>query len=260
MKILKAVYLLAFMAAALSSFTNCEKENDIVDIPEDIQIQILQDDVLGDYIADEAGLTLYYFSKDVDGTSVCAGACETNWPIYYRENLVAGAGLKQSGIGVITRADGSKQNTYKGWPLYYFVGDNQAGDTNGEAVGGNWFVAKADYDVMIGERQIDGQNEKYLVDDKGNTLYLFTADKPNESACSGGCLTAWPSFSTEVTVAPSTIDVQKFGVINGTDGNPQITFASQPLYYYNQDAARGAVNGQGAGNSWFVLTESDITN
>ena len=47
-------------------------------------------------------------------------------------------------IGVITATDGSLQVTYDGRPLYYFAGDQAAGDTNGQDVGGVWFVASTD--------------------------------------------------------------------------------------------------------------------
>ena len=35
---------------------------------------------------------------------------------------------------------------------------------------------------------------KILVDAKGRTLYLFEADKPNMSNCSGACLSLWPAL------------------------------------------------------------------
>lgn len=45
-------------------------------------------------------------------------------------------------LATITRADGTTQVTYDGHPLYYYAADVQAGDTNGEGVGGVWHVAK----------------------------------------------------------------------------------------------------------------------
>jgi plastocyanin len=48
--------------------------------------------------------------------------------------------LPASDIGSITRSDGSKQSTYKGYPLYYFVKDTEHGDTNGQNVNKVWFV------------------------------------------------------------------------------------------------------------------------
>ena len=42
----------------------------------------------------------------------------------------------------ITRADGKKQTTYKGLPLYYFSKDVKPGDTTGQGFKDLWSVAK----------------------------------------------------------------------------------------------------------------------
>ncbi len=58
----------------------------------------------------------------------------------------AGSGVKQSLLSTIKRADGTKQITYNGHPLYYFAGDTSAGDANGEgskAFGAEWYVVNA---------------------------------------------------------------------------------------------------------------------
>jgi predicted lipoprotein with Yx(FWY)xxD motif len=47
------------------------------------------------------------------------------------------------GFGTITRADGTKQVTYKGHPLYLFVKDKDDGDAYGEAAkafGAEWYT------------------------------------------------------------------------------------------------------------------------
>jgi predicted lipoprotein with Yx(FWY)xxD motif len=41
---------------------------------------------------------------------------------------------------VIRRGDGTPQWAYKGRPLYTFIKDTKAGDTNGDGVGGHWHV------------------------------------------------------------------------------------------------------------------------
>jgi hypothetical protein len=41
----------------------------------------------------------------------------------------------------ITRDDGAKQLTYNGQPLYRYAGDKSPGQTNGDGIGGVWFVA-----------------------------------------------------------------------------------------------------------------------
>lgn len=92
------------------------------------------------YLTDSDGLTLYWFAKDSAGQSVCAGPCITKWPAFYREEVAASDGLNAADFGTITRADGSKQTTFRGFPLYYFAGDKAAGDANGDGLGGVWFT------------------------------------------------------------------------------------------------------------------------
>jgi predicted lipoprotein with Yx(FWY)xxD motif len=98
------------------------------------------------YLTGQDGKTLYLFGKDTanSGKSACgAGPCLDNWPPFTvddKSQLKADSGVTGA-LDVITRDDGSKQVTYKGLPLYYFAGDQKAGDTNGAAIP-NWSVAK----------------------------------------------------------------------------------------------------------------------
>ena len=85
----------------------------------------------GDILTDSLGKTLYFFSVDANGNSGCTGGCLTNWPIFYKDSLRLANGLQDSDFNTITRSDGQKQTTYKGWPLYYFAGDANAGEVNG---------------------------------------------------------------------------------------------------------------------------------
>jgi predicted lipoprotein with Yx(FWY)xxD motif/plastocyanin len=97
---------------------------------------------IGNYLVNGSGFTLYRFLKDTpgNGTSVCNGTCAKFWPPFYTSNLVLPAGLDKSDFGVITRADGTKQVTYYGWPLYYYASDKKPGDTNGQGIGNVWFA------------------------------------------------------------------------------------------------------------------------
>jgi len=98
---------------------------------------------LGTYLTGVNGMTLYTFKKDSANTSVCTDTCAGNWP-----PLTVAAGVTPTaGSGVtgafttFTRADGTLQVAYGGKPLYYFANDTSAGDTNGQGIGGFWFVA-----------------------------------------------------------------------------------------------------------------------
>lgn len=89
-------------------------------------------------LTNEDGMTLYIFDKDAAGVSNCAGECVALWPI-----LEAGAAdMDEGDFSVIDRADGKKQWTYKGKPLYTFVKDTAAGDVTGDGVKGVWHIAR----------------------------------------------------------------------------------------------------------------------
>jgi predicted lipoprotein with Yx(FWY)xxD motif len=97
---------------------------------------------LGRVLVDSRGRTLYLFGKDRNGKSACAGQCAGAWPplITTAKPRVA-ASAKASLIGTTKRADGRLQVTYNHHPLYTFVKDTKAGQTNGQGVnafGANW--------------------------------------------------------------------------------------------------------------------------
>jgi predicted lipoprotein with Yx(FWY)xxD motif len=97
---------------------------------------------LGRIIVGSNGRTLYLFEKDRNGKSACSGQCAVFWPplITSGKPGVTG-GAKASLIGTTRRADGRLQVTYNHHPLYTFVKDKKAGQTNGEGVnafGAGW--------------------------------------------------------------------------------------------------------------------------
>lgn len=109
-------------------------------LPKGERIKLSSTTKLGVFFTDQNGRTLYYFTKDAEDLNACQGNCLTNWPIFYAEQLQIPATLNAADFSVITRTDGTKQTTYKGWPLYYFVQDKSPGDVKGEGVNDVWFV------------------------------------------------------------------------------------------------------------------------
>ena len=99
---------------------------------------------LGKILVDSQGRTLYLFQKDSGKKSACTGPCAGAWPpLRANGKPTVGSGAKASLIGTTARSDGGPQVTYNGHPLYTFVMDKKAGDTNGEgktAFGGRWFA------------------------------------------------------------------------------------------------------------------------
>jgi predicted lipoprotein with Yx(FWY)xxD motif len=88
---------------------------------------------LGKIIVDGRGRTLYLFEKDKRGHSTCSGVCAAYWPpLITHGNPIAGRGAKSSLLGTIRRANGARQVTYAGHPLYRYIQDNRPGQTSGE--------------------------------------------------------------------------------------------------------------------------------
>jgi len=98
----------------------------------------------GAFLTDGSGRAVYLWAKDGMNMSACSGACAAAWPpVPATGKLTATGGAKASDLGTITRSDGTKQATYDGHPLYYFVGDSAAGQTNGQGsdnFGAKWWL------------------------------------------------------------------------------------------------------------------------
>jgi predicted lipoprotein with Yx(FWY)xxD motif len=101
----------------------------------------------GRVLFDGSGFALYAFTRDRVGRSTCSGACAKAWPPYILSGAVrAGTGTKSSLIATTRRADGTRQVTYAGRPLYYYVGDRKPGQILCQNVlefGGLWLVVRA---------------------------------------------------------------------------------------------------------------------
>ena len=81
-------------------------------------------------------MTLYYFDRDGANQSNCNDQCAANWPPLLARDSDVGRG----DFGVFKRADGRKQWSLVGKPLYYWSKDARPGDTTGDGVNGAWHV------------------------------------------------------------------------------------------------------------------------
>ncbi|HEY2354406.1 MAG TPA: hypothetical protein VGH79_05865 [Gaiellaceae bacterium] len=98
----------------------------------------------GKVLATSSGRTLYLYTPDPKGKTVCTGTCAQTWPpLMTSAKPVAGTGVHQALLGTTKRSNGKLQVTYNGHPLYRYVGDSAAGQANGENVDGIWFVVTA---------------------------------------------------------------------------------------------------------------------
>ena len=97
---------------------------------------------LGNVLVGEEGRTLYMFVPDQDeGAPTCYDDCAESWPaLEATDDPTADSGLDQSKLGTVERTDGATQVTYNDLPLYYFSGDETAGDVNGQGLNEVWWV------------------------------------------------------------------------------------------------------------------------
>jgi predicted lipoprotein with Yx(FWY)xxD motif len=106
------------------------------------QVLIVERSKLGWVLAEASGFVVYTYGGDTKGGSpTCTGACAALWP--------AVTGLPQAGpadtlprpLGTVTMANGAKQITYNGYPLYTLKGAG-ALSTKGDGMDGKWHVIK----------------------------------------------------------------------------------------------------------------------
>ncbi|MFD7026997.1 SCO0930 family lipoprotein [Streptomyces sp. NPDC059917] len=100
------------------------------------------DKTLGAILRDGKGRTLYRFTKDTAWPmkSNCEGACGEKWKPAQPVDAKAVEGVDPKLLSTYTRSDGTKQLAIDCWPLYWFTGDQNPGDTAGQGVGGTWFA------------------------------------------------------------------------------------------------------------------------
>lgn len=105
---------------------------------------VLTSTKLGQVLAAPDGKILYLFTKDQGTTTACTGGCVGTWPALKATGTpVAGPGLDASKL---TAANG--QVAYNGHLLYFFAGDTSPGQTNGQGIGGIWYVVNAAGDAV----------------------------------------------------------------------------------------------------------------
>ena len=109
-------------------------------------VKTVMNGTFGVVLVDGSGRTLYRYTPDRKGKSVCTGQCLAYWPplvVKATAKPVAGAGVKASLLGTIKAGHGMRQVTYGGYPLYHFKSDSKAGEFEGQGVDGSWYVVNA---------------------------------------------------------------------------------------------------------------------
>jgi len=97
-------------------------------------------------VVNAKGRTIYRFEKDDNNPprTACVEDCLKTWqPVLAPNGVQVGDGIDDDLVGAITRPDGSKQLTLKGWPMYYFHKDLSLGQIAGHGVKDQWFAITA---------------------------------------------------------------------------------------------------------------------
>ena len=105
-------------------------------------VLIVQRSNLGWVLAEASGLVVYTYGGDTKGGSpTCTGACAAIWPAVTGVPMVGPADSLPGHLGTVTMANGAKQITYNGYPLYTLKGAG-ALSTKGNGLEGKWHVIK----------------------------------------------------------------------------------------------------------------------
>ncbi|MFE4534452.1 SCO0930 family lipoprotein [Streptomyces scopuliridis] len=239
------------------------------------QLAVWDSKKLGKVLTDSEGFTLYRFDKDTASPprSNCEGDCVKAWPVVAAGDAKAAAGTDATLLGEITRADGTRQLTVDGWPMYRYAKDTSPGDANGQGVGGTWFASAPDgkkaavagsgtgaeatpADLPGLSVRKDPKLGDIVVDSKGMTVYRFTKDSawPMKSACTGACLEKWPVVAPVEKNDTEGIIKKGFVTFDRPDGIKQQSIDCWPIYTFAGDTKPGDTNGQGVGGTWFAVS------
>jgi predicted lipoprotein with Yx(FWY)xxD motif len=222
---------------------------------------------LGSVLTDSAGFTLYRFDKDSaqPPRSTCDAACLKAWPAVPAAGVKPPPGVDAALLGEVTAADGTKQLTVDGWPLYRYAEDTEPGDAKGQGVGGTWFAAAPDgkkaspaaarpADLKGLSTRKDPKLGEIVVDKNGMTVYRFLKDSawPIKSNCTGACAEKWPALPPVAKSDTRGIPLKGYMTFTRPDGTKQQTLNCWPVYTFGGDKKPGDTNGQGVGGTWYA--------
>lgn len=134
-------------AAATTTTTTAVEEITTTTAVEEMSGVHAAESDLGEILVGPDGFTLYIFTNDTGGESVCYDACAELWPPLPADTPIA-SDLDDSLFGTTMRDDGSEQLTVDGMPLYFYQPDSDPGDVEGQGFNGVWFVVDADGNVV----------------------------------------------------------------------------------------------------------------
>ena len=202
------------------------------------------------------------------GPIACTGpeGGQSEWPAVTTTGMpMAGSGVKQSLLGMVSRSDlGTNQVTYAGHPLYLF--DMSAGQITGEGWDepglppwhGLWYLVSPTGTPVpwagmlttstIGGKSVLAAQMETLAGWNAFPVYRFT-----KSECTGACARSWPPLLTAGTPGTSgQVKASGLGTRKIAGGLSQVTYNGQALYLFGDEAPNltgGRIVLVGSGNN-----------
>jgi predicted lipoprotein with Yx(FWY)xxD motif len=208
----------------------------------------------GKVLVGPSGLSLYVFSGDLSSATGCtSAACQKFWPplLAPSGSVSAGPGVKAGELAVKKRPGVGDQVTYYGQPLYYFLKDTAAGQTNGEDVasfGGIWNLVSVAGHPAANRAQLQVEPTPQglalgAVTAFGavRTVYTLTSETTASTPCTGACDAFWPPLiSNGPAVVGPGVNKSLLGLVRLPNGDAQVTYAGHRLRFFTKDLATGA--------------------
>jgi predicted lipoprotein with Yx(FWY)xxD motif len=224
---------------------------------------------IGDYLTGGDGYALYVFGSDVPGdchqppstTCVEGSTCFQTWTSFSAGSRALPRELKDEDFGdFVPVAGAAPQTTYHGWPLYRYVGDGP-GTVTGQGIATLWHAVRVPFfNVMLMKKKLsDVETVKYISDGRGFAVYTSSADlaataqQTPHSNCDAECSKAWPPFTLDRFILPSSFEASDFSLFAREGGALQVAYRGKPLYRFAQDDKPGDTHGHGV--ETFVLAD-----
>jgi predicted lipoprotein with Yx(FWY)xxD motif len=146
LRIASAVLVVAVVLVATGSAVAGARVAGTAHVTKAATVQTKKVKKYGTILVNSKGRTLYMFVPDHQKKVTCKGGCAVIWPplkVKKGQKPTAGGAARQKLLGTDKNPGGGRVVTYNRWPLYTYVTDTRAGQTNGQGVnnsGGKWYV------------------------------------------------------------------------------------------------------------------------
>ena len=144
-------WLTLLLATSFVLLAACSDSDEVVVdpnvVPDKSVIGTFDHPEFGTHLVDGEGMTVYLFTSDGPGTTLCDKGCLSTWAVLAAPGG-SGEGVRADLIGRFERETGD-QVMYNGHKLYSFAGDGIPGEAFGQGYGRTWFVVSPEGEQII---------------------------------------------------------------------------------------------------------------